>query len=104
MRYSREEIAERRKKQLLMAAICGPLFAGLLTTTSFIFTVVPHHILNLEHHWFKVSAVTSCTAMAFVADRLGKHLHITPRRFASPVAFSCALFAFIAFAVFASLN
>jgi hypothetical protein len=84
---------QRRKAQLIMAAVCGPVFSATLILASFLFMQLDLHLPFFHSdngsYWLQPAFVTSLAATFAVGDPLSKRLNISAMHYSGPVAFSC---------------
>jgi hypothetical protein len=91
-----ETRSRKRKHKLLMALICGPIFAITIAITLaivlFLLSLLPEKMVDGLGYVIWPAGASGCAAAATAADRLGKRFGLTPQEFAAPVAFSCVVF------------
>ena len=89
---------KKTREKLVIAAVCGPVFAAALLIGMFLATLLDRHGDSARYIIWPVAGA-GCAGLAAAADRFGKHLGLTPQEFAGPVALSFTLSALAAYAL-----
>lgn len=90
----------KHKAKLLMAVICGPVFAAALLVFMLLASLIPASVSDYAPYFVWPAAAAGCGTLGVWADRLGRRFNLSPQEYAAPVAFSCVICALGSFFLF----